>query len=872
MSHEPLPRSDDDPQSSLEQEPRVRTWKPERPRKAKTRKYLWSLIILVGVLAGSTSFLLRARSLKGTEILVDSPTPFNPAVWAWKNEEHWAVDQMVKDIVEMMFFAAKENASSITIQTVPAGSRTYEIIVNCPRFSPPYRTRLQLQDYLWNPATFAPMAQDLAGRLGVHPGSSAPHGILNLLLEPSVSELEKTQAEVSDVLTANPASPEAQEEAAMVLGVLGLYDQSGAFQDHRGILCRMAAHLAMARCFRTGDPGPEGKLAAAGLLVLAGRKAQAAEAIPALKQDPAMPAAWVDALFMLATGDWRPVEDPAKASLAEALASFKGRSSHQSADSGAKWILEGGREDLPLGYVARTTLIGNEYSLATSRRLALPSLGWDLSDLRQVARLRKGPALVSDTEVCSALGEHPGRTWNPDAGRLEVIGWGLWAQHFQAILLDDMMRTIHYYDGVFCSRRDTLAYLDTLERRFSGLEQFPVLQKRYANIRPEVYRNAILKAAFFAQKHPELLSDCSWTSLNHLVGDHPLPKALPRYQDWLEVLMPFGTTYNWSFRAWEMSEKEHLTLSEMIQFLQMDPSNLYILGDFFAVLSPEGRYTSQQVETACAAIKGFNKKQLLWWLWATYPDHAPERIPLLREIAVIAPETETDFALAIELRSQHQEKEASEVYLKAFAETENRVMAANAMTWEVLYLHRIGRSGDAERIAKECADIYSFRGLQTLALLREAQDRLPEAEACYQQIAKRYDDQYILPAFYHRCAGKDPEYQRAWDQSCGKIFPGGLRKLDLDREPVPPLHGLIMQDYNNRISQKGIARDAVIVGMDGYKVDDFRQYAMIRAFDWSDQISLAVFQGGQYQIIHTDHGRSLGVNLLAYQPSSRTKP
>jgi len=832
----------------------------------RSRKFLslWVSIALLGVLSGSGSVLLWSRMAKTNQGLLDSSGPFNPATWAWKNEEHWAVDQMAKDIVEMMCFVAKQDPSRAVVKTTPAGLHGYRVKVTGPCFRTPYETQLELKEFLWNPATFSPMVKDLVRIMGIQPGEDPVSSVMSSLLDPRALEIEKAQADVSFALTNNPASAGLHEQAALVLGVLGLFEQAGAFQDHRFILCRMTSHLAVAGGLRTGDPTPEGKAARDGLLTLVGRKAQAAGEIQDLKKDRAIPPPWVSTLYMLSSGDWRPVEDPAKVSLAEVLASFKGRSIHQGADQAANWVQESGRPDLPMGYVARVTFQGNGYSVATASRYAPPSVEVDMADLRAVKKLHDGSSLLSDRETCEALCAHPCRGWNPASKKLEVLSWGLWAQHFQAELLDDMMRTINYYNIMIGSKRDTQAYLDLLEQRFSTLEQFPVLQKRYSNLRPEIYQGAILKAAFFAQNHPELLSDCSWTSLNHRVGNNPLPKALPRYQDWLELLMPFGTTYNWNYRVWEIDEKTNMSVEEATQFQRWDPFNLSIVGYYLYTLFPEGNYTPEAVETACAATKAFDRGHYLDRMRSAYPDHSPEKLAVLRDLSNI--DKVWLISVAKELAHLKREAEASEVFLQAYREVEDRVAISNSMNWEVMYLHRIGRVVEADKLAESCADVYSQIGIQSLALLREAEGRLPEAEAWFRKIAERYDDECALQAFHYRNRLKSLEYQHAWEQDCEKIFPLGLQKFTALQ--TPPTQGLVVQDDSAFLRHRGIAQGAIIVALDDFQVHDLQQYNVVRAFEWSDEMNLVVFQKGKYDIVHSDfQNRRLGVNLATYKPS-----
>ena len=744
------------------------------------------------------SALLAAGGI-GLAIRAPAADPGATAAWAWHSEEHWAVDHMTQDSVELVLAAAGEDPGQARAKVSPEGPRTYRLDLSAPDLGS-FRTRIRLDTHLWDPEAFVPLVKDLARQLKLSPKPAAPGNVLDPLLSPTPATIDQVQAELSRALTAAPACPALHEQAAFTLGVLGLFDQSVAFEDHRALLCRMTAHLALAQGLRSGLPSPEGRLAQAALLILEGRKAQALAGL-----DGTLPAPWRTTLALFAAEDWRPVPDAGKASLAEALAAFKDRSRHLGADRGADWLLAARRTDLPMGYVARVTMAGNDYSVSHGHQLTGTALEADLADLKVLLAAHGKPGAGPD--AISALAASPSRCWNPASGSLEVIGWGLWAQRTQAILLCDMMQTISFLDAHYGEQASTKAYLDWIETWFAGLEQFPVLQKRYANLRPSVYNQAMAKAVRLCREHPERLSDCSLICLHHPPEGRPVPPGLPRYQDWLELPTPVGTAYNWTARTWEMDEVARLAPEDMARYLQMDPGNASLVASYLACRYPDQQYRREGVEAACAGIKAFDRTGYLSWLPVTYPEHAPDALPILRELADQDPGWLGRLAKERVLANRPQE--ASVAYLELYDREPDQVRVANAMIWEVLYLYRLGETGQAERIAAHCA--------------------------------------------------------QAWARRKAELFPRGMRRFDPAQEPAPAARGAQFTTVTAFMARMGLTQDGVIVALDGYRVENLQQYYLVRALRWQDDLTLVVCRGGKYQTIHADpHHRRFGVDMKDY--------
>ncbi|HEU4778893.1 MAG TPA: hypothetical protein VFS58_03345, partial [Steroidobacteraceae bacterium] len=150
------------------------------------------------------------------------------------------------------------------------------------------------------------------------------------LLQASTAQLFAASDEVSKGLKQNLRNPRAHEAAAVILAAFGLQEAAGYLTDHRWVMNRMTAHLAVAAALRRGTPmSVDGQLASATLAALAGRQAMALETIARLgdPQGDSPRAAWQRALLMRIKQDWRVLNKPATATRLEKLEYLRARRS-----------------------------------------------------------------------------------------------------------------------------------------------------------------------------------------------------------------------------------------------------------------------------------------------------------------------------------------------------------------------------------------------------------------------------------------------------------------------------------------------------------------------------------------------------------------
>ena len=827
----------------------------------RTRLFLL-VICLLTVTAAASAYAFMNRSRAKVSSTVQAEHSFDPKSWAWSSEEHWIVDQCVRDTAEMLVFSANKPPAELKVEVQPKGPQAYTAILSGAGLGPRMEVQIRIGSHPWDPEVYRGLASSLVASLNPSPDpiQEGPKDLLNRLLHPRPSEIDVLQGELSAALRQHPRSAELHEQAAMTLASIGLFNPIGNFKDHRFLLCRIVSHLNVARALRP-VPGTSGRLAGLAVQVLTARTRTLVQDIEAARKEGSLPSPWLDTLYMLATSDWRKVEDPTKVSLGEALASFKGRNLNQGAESAYQWI---GRTDLEAcrGTVARLSMTF-DYSVSMGHQLNEDLLAWDLQEIQTIHKARNGGRGLPLAKVPGALNAYPGRAYNASTRSLEVVGWGVWARLFQANLLDSMSRKFDFLAHKFGSKESAEAFLNEIEGDFGSLDQFPALQKRYSYYRHSVYPEAIGKATLLLQKHPELVSVPNWASLVQPVFES-LPKGLPRYQDWVTQPVPAGTAMDWGERTQEMKEFKKMDLESIRRVREIDPYSQWLINWTCSFRRPTPP-TREDIEEAYAAIKDFAPYSYSAHLLHVYSEDSPESLEIARKIADLRPKETLN--LAWRLLRLGKEAEAAAAYQKAFDIVEDRVRVSNAMGWVVPYLYRNGKTAAAEKIAREGAEVYSEWGLFTMAHLRELQGKLDEAAVWFAKAEERYGRPTVQTmGFYHRHRTDRPEFAERFRVAQAKWFSRTLRECKIGTEPNPPVLGVTFKAFNDRMKSFGLTKDAITVGVDGFKTRNVDEFLAIRSCDFRDEITLIVYQDNQYKTLKGKViNRQFGVGLANYR-------
>jgi len=780
--------------------------------------------------------------------LATKPVPPKSAVAprleaAWATEEEWLVDRITRHIREMATFAvsgslADPGAPAVKPQAVRAA------------------------EHLFSPRAYEPLAREALGGVAGRPDSDEGREDVRLvaaLLDPRAAVLVREDRALSKGLTAEPRSAAAHERAALLLGTFALRDCAGRSTDVRPALVRLAAQLALASALRQDAPaGLAGRLAEASLVTLLGRERDALARLDALEAEALTPAerAWVRALRLRNTGDWRIAHDAKGLSLLERLEEFRALVEGQGDGEALAWLdrgdpetTRGHPETIPDWSVI--ALAANDLSVETANRFADMAPALQLMEAGEVWSAPHG-GQAECQDLLRALNERPGplvARSGDGAPRAEVLGWGLWADRAQRHLVFGLMQGYYRYSNRLGMPGEAQAYAERAREGFSRLDLYPLVRRQQAQD-SNAYRAAMAAVRELALRSPERLTGGHWELIRGKTDLAPVPRDLPNEGAWFRPPFPAGTLLEASRRFRIVPAAGAITDVELRALRELAPHNLTLAAQADD-RQPAGKKTVKDLAAIYGPLAGFHVRVMGHVAFAAWydTDEFRKRQGALCDIA-----PKHCYRLGHRLAELGLADEAAVAYRKGLARDLDRVGAANACLWLVEYDLDHGRAQEAERIAREAAGTGSAAGLLVMARLAERMGRLDEAEEHYRRVRERYNYAEMLAGFYYRQAWVERKaaYEPKFRDALALALPEGLEPLDRGSLGGPPADGVVLKEENDNTYKYGITGAHIIVGLDGYRVRNMRAYAVVLALSQSPRMKLVVWRGSRYDDVEVE--------------------
>jgi hypothetical protein len=771
--------------------------------------------ISLALVIGAT--VLDARQLGGKPAAIESP---------YKTEHAWAVGETAADIAEI----AAASRRMPPAFTVPAGVKP------------------------WNPQLFVTFARE---QFGPEPSKPATEPALADQYVPLANltavAVARASIAVSTALQQNLRSARAHESAALVLGAFGLREAADDLSDVRWVLNRMTAHLAIADALRPvdGAMSVDGQLASVAFLGLANRSATALKALDGVPDRPpdAPLMAWKRALRMRLTHDWRVSHAPASALRIEKLEYFRARRKTLSTIRGGE---EMSRLLEPAAVDFARIVQSFSHGVEDGNTIVEPAIAGELLEWSEIYRLMHGrdlpAALPSDI-----MNVRAGRAMS--RGEATVVRWGAWAEFFQrhagmyAGEIDD-----HYRKslGLHSAADDIKRKVDAL---IGHLTLFPVATaRRTRGPGTEADLTHINAAIALTIRAPELVNYDFWRFLSRGSSYEVVKQAMPDPSKWF-VPPSAEVPYDAGLRAAEllarlpMPQVEALVaeasadVSLAAHALRPRPGYLPMARRIVAWLKARGGYDLYAINTAVR--------------WA---DTLTERIEWRRQGCRLA--ISQCLSLARLLILAGDEAGAVQEYERAFRDPAlDQVSLSNNSAWMVSYYERSGHLVRAEDLAQRSGRVGSEAGLQTLGAFYERRARLDEAAAVFERIAGRYRKASApLAGFLYRQAvvAKNPRFVGRWQVVERELFPGGLQPLP-EAMPAQPANAVWVDDITSAERRLRVQVGDLIVGVDGWKVENREQYDAVIAFTESHAIrKITLWRGMLFSVeLPADNGMEL---------------
>lgn len=846
---------------------------------------------------GGAVLLLAAAFLAGCQKTPAPAAPGQPAVTPhaaardfetpWRTETQFIVTTTLTDLVGMAYYAARGQApdpQSLQLQVrelLPHGAEppAYEVQIAYPG-AITLKTRLEVTGSIWAPELYRPVLEQLCSQLHVEAETAAPttaaHRVLRELTRPTAPTIERENGVVSRALAEHFRSVPQHEEAALLLAAFALREYSGIFFDIRSELCRLSAHLAMAQALRRDVRSTEeGLLATAALLALSGDQVRALRELDRLPPGNEAVAAWVRALRIRVTGDYRILNTVPNPTWLERREEFAARVK----SLGASWA-DATLEDRAFRASTEWTHVINQepHGVELGHRILERALSDEVLEARQVHLLATSEELP-EASLCARLNAEPEACVTAADGKpvVRVVGWGHWAYYFQRHLCHEMRSDFGFIQNWWGVPERARQYRDYVDQHYNTLRLHPFV-RRQNSTEANYYRKAQDDEMTEVYRHPHLVPSEAWNQICYPIPCAPLylPPPHPHINEWHRINPLPGTAYDFVARV------RHPSLTNRPDHAQV-VANLHAMAPYDAFITrtdlllqaggPRATLTDAALEAGYGPLLEFNAT-LMGEVAEACKQTRPERYAYWVERAA-ACDPSWNYQLAAFHAAAGREAEAAAAYEKIVLHDTDAVRMSQRCDWLVQYYERTGRTREATALAGRAAEVYSSGGLETLARLLERRGDFRGAITWFRKENERYKFPGPLTAcllrYEHRTGRAD--YDPALRELVTRVLPDGLVQIAAADLAGPPAHGVVLCAESDETRKVDLRRTDVIVGVRGYRVGSFAAYSAVRDLEPDTPFRLHVWREGRYlEIAAAPPNNRFGVGMQDYTATPAASP
>jgi tetratricopeptide (TPR) repeat protein len=795
----------------------------------------------------------------------------------FQSESQFIVEAIVSDLAEQMYYAAKlrlpeKEYFSVTATERP-GSPTdapiYDLLINLDKQHAGMKLDVNVNGPIWSPAVYHNVATALANATGlIATGANQEGGteLLADLLDGTAETIEQDNHTVSDALEKSFANSQLHEQAALLLGAFLLREHSGHFFEIRSPLCRMTAHLAMARFLSGADSfGVNGRLAEAIMLTLAGDEAPALEELKSIDSKEPAVAAMIRAVQARATGDFRALSKATKLSQVESVAWFDAMADY--ASSSAAWRKLDDQQKQSIDFVRVAQDIG--YSVEMGHVLLQESIPLEMQEIQNVYEKSRGEKL-SRTGLANALNEMPERCFTIGPGgktHVRVIGWGQWAMFFQRHVCYAVEQNFYFMNSMWSVHDDAKKFAAQCDADFGELRLYP-FTRRFDCTDIDAYHQSVDDGFKVTVATPELVSAQCWNYLCYKVSFAPLyaPNPNPHINEWHSHNPPPGTVYDLNPRLNHPSLIERPDAAARFEQLhELAPYNGRITG-YIIKKKYNNRPTYEQAMELLHDVLPWSVSALRRVAGTVY-DQPDQYEKFMLQAAELDPSAYYDLG-DYYIRLNQDDKGAP--YIDKACETDADVVrVSNHAEWRVRYHLKKGETDKAREIADAAGQVYSSSGLVAKAVFMEATSNYDGAFEWFSKNEERYGYSGPLIAFcqrYKTLTG-DTRFDSELKKREKILFPKGMEKVSRSDFQAAPSDGVLIQGQSDLLSSAGMKQGDVIVAINGTRAHNFQQYTYLRDSLDSPELDLIVWQGGAYHEIRSSPpSHRFGADFGDYNP------
>jgi hypothetical protein len=792
------------------------------------------------------------------------------------------VEDIVSDLVEQMFFAATGQLPDTNVFSVKpiekAGSNpdlpTYELTVQINSKLAPLKMELNVNGPIWAPSIYQGVARELARITGLKASSANNAGDPKWLakftsLAPEIIESENQKLSVA--LESDFSNAALHENAAALLGVFLLRDHSGNFFEIRSPLCRMTAHLAMARVLSGKDTyGINGQMAEAMLLSLTGNTKLSQEKLAACDTNNVAIAPLMNALHAKNTGNFLPL-DKEDITPVERLAWFIARSDNASME--VTWNKLSDQQKQAIDIVRATAEMYKSVEIGHALlQLSLPLEMREITAVFQVACHKE----ITGENLVPALNELPEHCFSSDDNgtHVKVIGWGQWANFLQRHLCHAIHKNFQFIRYRWSVPEEAREFAVKCETEFGGLRLYPFVRIYNCSTEP-AYHKAVEDSVDVNAASPYFVPAMCWDDM--IFGKAPFAphywpasKPINWHWHWYPVIPLPETTYDADarLRCFLASDypNEQMVIDGLEHMHDIAPWNNRLLK---AIIDRKyhGHPTYEQAMALYQDKMAYSASALADL--ANAVAEQPEKYgKLLSQAAELDPFYYYNLASYAFLHNQ--EDLCAKYYDLASEKDLNSIRVADYAIWRVNYYLKKGNTEKARQIADFAAEVYSHNGLQAKINFLEATGDYDGAFQYCVKIEERYEDAGPLVDFCQRYKAKtgDNRFEGEVQKRIQAYFPEGMEKVELKDFQAPATDGAVFHQQNDLMKAASLKRGDVVVAINGIRVHTFKQYAYVRGLRINiPEMDLVVWQGDAYREIKASPPNHMfGVDMGDYLP------
>ncbi|MGB8356478.1 MAG: tetratricopeptide repeat protein, partial [Chthoniobacteraceae bacterium] len=669
----------------------------------------------------------------------------------FQEESQFIVETIVSDVAEQMFYAKNHRLPDPKVFAVhavekagsPQDQPVYAVSVVFASDHAPLQADLKIDGPIWSPEVYGGIVAQLAKEMGADPaaadgGAVGDSSLPGSLADASASTLENENKKVSEALEADFKNPLLHEEAALLLGAFALREHSGAFYDIRSPLCRITAHLSMARYLRGGKPpGIDGQIAGVMLLALMNDQVPALQELDKIgKSDPVVNE-WARALQGFITGDYRALDKVESPSPIERVAWFSACA--HSKDLNVAWEnLSSSEKKLPdFARIAN----GLNYSVGTGHDLLNSSLRLELGELGSVYESSQGKKLGKD-DVVDELNRMPERCFTPDekgSPHVRVIGWGQWAMFFQRQLGHAMKSNFYYMQKLWGVPDQAAKFSAQNDKFFEGMRLYPFVRRLNCTDQA-AYHSAVDDGFKVTVETPQLVPAECW---NHLCysgpnDEHYKPNPNPHVNEWHKHNPPPGTAYDAYSRLVHPSLTNRPDSGKVMMGLhELAPYDREIAW-YIKNVDYKDKPTYEQAEALLRNTLPFNVRDMEA-VAMTLRGQPARYEEFMAKIAGLDPANY--FTMGDYFRARGEDDKAADYFERGSKEGPDVVQSSSYADWMVHYYLNKGQQEKARAVADAAGKVYSATGLLAKGEYFEVTGNYPEAFNWYSKILERYTDE-----------------------------------------------------------------------------------------------------------------------------------